>query len=76
MNSAVAELKPITRPDMLALLTPAERLVVLYLCEGYSNKEIADALGKSAATVKFQLTQIYRKLDVHSRTRLLALLRS
>jgi len=74
MNSAVAELKPIARPELLASLTRAERLVVLYLCEGCSNKEIADALGKSAATVKFQLTQIYRKLDVHSRTRLVAVL--
>ena len=76
MISAVVELKPIARPGLLAPLTPAERLVVLHLCEGCSNKEIAHALGKSAATVKFQLTQIYRKLDVHSRTRLLALLRS
>jgi len=76
MNSTLVESTPIARPELLAPLTPAERLVVLRLCEGCSNKEIAHALGKSAATVKFQLTQIYRKLEVHSRTRLLALLRS
>ena len=72
----MTEPKPRARPDLLELLTPAERLVVLRLCEGESNKEIAHALGKTLNTVKYQLTRIYRKLDVDSRARLIALMRT
>ena len=49
--------------------------MVLRLCEGESNKEIAQALGKTLNTVKYQLTQVYRKLDLDSRARLMALMR-
>jgi DNA-binding CsgD family transcriptional regulator len=67
---------PLFHPELLKPLTPAEREVVLKLCEGLSNREIARILGKRESTVKFQLTQIYRKLEVDSRARLIARLRS
>ncbi len=76
MNFVVTELKPIARPELLKLLTPAERLVALHLADGLTNREIAHVLGKQVNTVKFQLTQIYSKLAVTSRARLIALLRS
>lgn len=56
-------------------LTPAERALLHRVCEGWSNKEIARHLDKSVRTVKTQLTSVYRKLGVTSRTRLLAMLR-
>lgn len=53
---------------------PAENLskretdVLDYLCRGYSNKEIADALGLRTETVRGYLKTIYSKLHVRSRT--------
>jgi two-component system nitrate/nitrite response regulator NarL len=56
-------------------LSPAEAAVVAQLARGLSNKEIARALGKAPATVKSQLTGVYRKLGVRSRIRLMVLFR-
>jgi DNA-binding NarL/FixJ family response regulator len=53
---------------------PAENLskretdVLDYVARGYSNKEIADALGLKAETVRGYLKTIYTKLHVRSRT--------
>jgi len=53
---------------------PAENLskretdVLDYVSRGYSNKEIADALGLKAETVRGYLKTIYTKLHVRSRT--------
>jgi two-component system, NarL family, response regulator LiaR len=49
-------------------LTERELAVLQALAEGQSNKEIARALWLAEQTVKFHLTNIYRKLDVRSRT--------
>jgi len=49
---------------------------VLHLCEGLTNKEIAQTLSKSEATVKFQVSSAMGKLGVPTRTRLMVLLRS
>lgn len=59
----------------LALLSPAERVVAEYLCQGLTNKEIADRLGKSVPTVKNQVASCLAKLQVPSRARLVALVR-
>lgn len=60
---------------MLSHLTPAERELARYVRQGWSNREIAEKLGKSVKTLKGQLTSVYRKLDVPGRSRLLALMR-
>ena len=49
-------------------LTPREYEVLAGLVHGRSNKEIARVLGVSGATVALHLTNIYRKLDVTSRS--------
>jgi len=49
-------------------LTKRETDVLNYLARGYTNKEIADALGLSAETVRGYLKTIYGKLHVRSRT--------
>jgi DNA-binding NarL/FixJ family response regulator len=49
-------------------LTERELSVLRALGEGRSNKEIAKSLWLAEQTVKFHLTNIYRKLDVSSRT--------
>jgi two-component system, NarL family, nitrate/nitrite response regulator NarL len=54
-------------------LTPREREIVASLCEGNSNKMIARALNIAEGTVKVHLVNIYRKLGIVRRTRLIAL---
>lgn len=51
-------------------LTPAEQRVAALVAEGRTNKEVAAALVVSVHTVEAALTQVYRKLDVRSRTEL------
>src|ERR671931_94044 len=49
-------------------LTDREQAVLQALAQGQSNKEIARSLWLAEQTVKFHLTNIYRKLEVRSRT--------
>jgi DNA-binding NarL/FixJ family response regulator len=49
-------------------LTPQQRRVLMLLTEGKPNKQIAFELTVTEATVKAHLSQIFRKLGVHSRT--------
>ncbi|WP_088007290.1 response regulator [Indiicoccus explosivorum] len=49
-------------------LTPREKEVLMCLVEGLSNKEIAGRLYISDKTVKIHVSNIYRKLDVKSRS--------
>lgn len=60
--------------EVFARLTHAEHEIVPLMREGFSNREIAARLDKSIRTVKTQLTSIYKKFDVRSRSRLLAIL--
>jgi two-component system NarL family response regulator len=53
-------------------LTARELEVLQFLAEGKSNKEISFALSISEATVKSHLGNIFRKLDVLSRTEAIA----
>jgi ATP/maltotriose-dependent transcriptional regulator MalT len=55
-------------------LTPQELRVAAAVQRGASNRDIAADLFLSPKTVEFHLRQIYRKLDVHSRTQLVAAL--
>jgi len=59
----------------LVQLTSREREVVRLVCNGQSNQEIADEAGLSLATVKQHVHGIFRKLEVTSRSRLIALMR-
>ena len=48
-------------------LSPREREILLWLIEGYTDKEIAGVLGISPRTVTTHVTSIYNKLGVFSR---------
>jgi DNA-binding NarL/FixJ family response regulator len=58
------------RPAATGELTPTERRIAALAAEGRSNKEIATALFVTPKTVGTQLSRIYRKVGVHSRTEL------
>jgi DNA-binding NarL/FixJ family response regulator len=49
-------------------LTPSEERVLEALAQGLSNREIAEQLWLTQQTVKFHLTNIYRRLGVTNRT--------
>jgi len=59
--------------ERLRTLTAREREVVLSLCEGHSNKQIARELNVTEGTVRIHLHNIFDKLGVTSRTALTAL---
>ena len=49
-------------------LTRREREILALVSEGYSNRELAKMIWVTEQTVKFHLSNIYRKLDVSNRT--------
>jgi two-component system response regulator DevR len=49
-------------------LTPRETEILLLVAEGHSNSKLARMLWVTEQTVKFHLSNIYRKLDVSNRT--------
>jgi DNA-binding CsgD family transcriptional regulator len=59
----------------LVRLTIREQNLVPLVCDGRSNQEIADESGLSLETVKKHLHSIFCKLQVPSRSRLMALMR-
>jgi DNA-binding NarL/FixJ family response regulator len=54
--------------DDATALTRREREILRYVAEGHSNRELARMLWVTEQTVKFHLSNVYRKLDVSNRT--------
>lgn len=55
-----------------ASLTDAETSIAHLLLAGASNAEIAEARGRSLATVSKQIASLFRKVGVQSRSELVA----
>jgi ATP/maltotriose-dependent transcriptional regulator MalT len=53
-------------------LTPQEQIVAGLVCQGLTNQQVARRLVLSVKTVGYHLSNVYTKLDVHSRTQLVA----
>jgi NarL family two-component system response regulator LiaR len=60
--------RPTTSDAVDSGLTQREADILRALAEGLSNKQIAQQFWLSEQTIKFHLTNIYRKLEVSSRT--------
>ncbi len=54
--------------DRLATLTPKQFRILMMLTDGRLNKQIADEVCVSEATIKAHLTEIFKKLGVSNRT--------
>jgi DNA-binding CsgD family transcriptional regulator len=67
--------RPATPLPHLVRLTQREQQLTRLVCDGRSNQEIADEAGLSVAMVKKHLHSIFHKLEVPSRSRLIALMR-
>ena len=72
-----AHRKPAEMPanDALAELTQREREIVRLIVEGASNKEVASSLNISERTVKGHLSNVFQKLGVADRLKLVLLVR-
>ncbi|MCI3953135.1 MAG: hypothetical protein K0R53_2633 [Burkholderiales bacterium] len=57
-------------PDKLTALTPREKEIVRLIVGGASNKQVASALDISERTVKGHLSNVFQKLGVSDRLRL------
>jgi len=51
-------------------LTKSERRVADLVARGLTNREVADELNLQPKTVEWTLSNVYRKLQLHSRTEL------
>ncbi len=58
---------PARSPAMVEALTAREIDVLRLLAKGYTNRQIADALGLSVRTVEGYRAALMKKLDLHSR---------
>ncbi|HET8538091.1 MAG TPA: response regulator transcription factor [Solirubrobacteraceae bacterium] len=67
-HGGMAAAVPATSPAEEAGLTEREVTLVRALARGLSNKQISQELWITEQTVKFHLSNIYRKLDVSNRT--------
>jgi DNA-binding NarL/FixJ family response regulator len=70
LNGTAAAASP-ARPvetDAVAALTKREVEILRLVAEGHSNSQLARILWVTEQTVKFHLSNIYRKLDVANRT--------
>lgn len=65
--------KETQEPTKIGTLTAREREIISLLATGLANKGIADKLGITDTTVRHHLTNIFNKLDVSSRQKLLVL---
>ena len=63
-----------TDDPLTGRLTETEARIARLVCQGASNRQVAERLYLSVKTVEASLTRIYRKLDVRSRTQLVTLL--
>jgi two-component system, NarL family, nitrate/nitrite response regulator NarL len=73
-NGAAIMHQPKTFSDIaepFAELSHREQQVIALVCDGISNKEIAEKLGVTEGTVKIHLHSIYEQLGVRSRIELM-----
>jgi DNA-binding NarL/FixJ family response regulator len=59
-------------PHQTMRLSNREKEILVMLSKGHSNKEIAEELKLSIATIHSYLKNVYEKMHVHSRTQAVA----
>ena len=58
--------------NRVAALTPAQRRVMVAICEGKTSKQIAAEFGRSFHTIRNQTLKVYEVMGVRSRSALIA----
>lgn len=70
VSSAFGSEAPTSEEDAYARLTPREQQVLKLVAEGYSNKEIAQALDVAVKTVMAHRANLMEKLGIRNRSKL------
>jgi len=73
VRAALDEAGDISQKGKISHLTDKEQQIMKYICQGLTNKTIAQKLAVSPHTVKAHLARIFRKFNVASRSKLVAL---
>ncbi len=63
----------LTKTGRIGSITLREKEIIDFVCQGYSNNEIANSLNLSRHTVKAHLNRIFKKLNVTGRRKLISL---
>jgi DNA-binding NarL/FixJ family response regulator len=63
----------LSKTGRIGAITLREKEIIDYVCQGFSNNEIADTLNLSKHTVKAHLNRIFKKLNVAGRRKLISL---
>lgn len=63
----------LSKTGRIGAITLREKEIIDYVCQGYSNNEIADTLNLSKHTIKAHLNRIFKKLNVAGRRKLISL---
>jgi DNA-binding NarL/FixJ family response regulator len=63
----------ISKKGRISRISDREREIIKRVCEGLSNREIAQSLALSQCTVKTHLNNIFRKFNITSRSKLITL---
>lgn len=61
----------VTKKGIISL-SPKEKEIIQFVCQGYTNKEIASRLSLSDQTVKAHLNRIFKKLNLSNRSQLIS----
>jgi len=61
------------QPGRMDGVTDREKEIIDYVCQGFTNKEIATRLTLSEHTIKAHLNRIFRKFNASSRSKLITL---
>lgn len=67
MDAKGGPLLPVRSPELHAALSSREQQVLAHISKGRTNREIAEELGVTVKTIKYYLTQVFKKLKVANR---------
>jgi two-component system, NarL family, nitrate/nitrite response regulator NarL len=67
MDAKGGPLLPLRGAEVYATLSSREQQVLAHISKGRTNREIAEELGVTVKTIKYYLTQVFKKLKVTNR---------
>ncbi len=73
VKSSLDDAGVISKTGKISGLTCREKEIIEHICQGLSNREIAQTLTLSENTVKTHLINIFRKFNIKSRAKLITL---
>lgn len=73
LKALLREAPSLSDKSLLRRFSEQDKNIIAKITEGLTNKEIAEQLNLSEATIKAHVSRLYRKLNIHNRSQLVAL---